>query len=204
MSKYNSQYYFVHKARDDRLPGMTPDEDTANRDFSFGRMPVGIKPLIFHNGNLDWQNKHNVKPTDPPPDYLFCGADVLVKDSVREALWQLEIPRLMIQPSIYIDHKNQWHENYWYLTFLELFDCWDRQASVFNPEPLTLGGERFDVYNYSLSEELLDKTPLAERQLFKMGGTLDPMVVVHQSMVKYFRGSGADLVPIADYGVSYP
>jgi hypothetical protein len=37
-----------------------------------------------------------------------------------------------------------------------------------------------------------------------MGGTTEGLVVVHRPFAKYFRGSGAVLVPIADYGVTYP
>lgn len=204
MSKFNKEYYFILKQQDDRIPGMTPDEDTAEREFRYTKMPIGSKPLVFHNGKLDRQLAKNIKPMDPPPDLLFCGSDVLVKDAAREALWHLEIPNLAIQPSIYIDHKNVWHENYWYLTFLEVLDCWDRKASTYDPESLTLGGERYEVYTYSLDEDVLSRTPLTGRQLFKMGGTTNGMLVVHQSLVKYFRGSGADLISVAEYGVSYP
>lgn len=206
MNKYDREYFFVLRPMgDERLPAMTADEDTARRRFGFTRIPVGSKPLVFHNGALDFQRDRGIKPTDPPPDILFCGSDVLIKDAPREALWPLDIPNLAIQPAIYIDHNNKWHENYWYLTFLELFDCWDREHSVFDPDPLTLGDEsRFDVYQYSLDDALLDKIPLEQRRLFKMGGTLDGMVVVHVSLAKHFKGSGAVLVPIADYGVTFP
>jgi hypothetical protein len=54
-----------------------------------------------------------------------------------------------------------------------------------------------------LNENLLDDTPLAARLLFKMGGTLNNMVTVHESLVDLFRVKGVDIVPIADFGVSY-
>lgn len=205
MSALNSEYYFLLKQQDDRIFGITPGDDTVKQNFGFERMPVGSKPLVFHNGNLDWQIANRVKPMNPPPDILFSGSDVLIKDQVREAIWSLELPNLAIQPSIYIDHNSKWHENYWYLTFLELFDCWDRKNSIYRPKPIDVDGNLiYNVRQYSLDDDLLEKTPIDARRLFKMGGTLDGMVVVHQSLAKYFRGSGAYLVPIADYGVTYP
>ena len=67
-----------------------------------------------------------------------------------------------------------------------------------------MGGERYELDAYSLNDEILENTPLEARRLFKMGGTTEGLVVVHRSFAKYFRGSGAVLVPIADYGVTYP
>jgi hypothetical protein len=144
-------------------------------------------------------------PRDPPPDLLFHGSDILVKDALREKLLSLEIPNVVLQPAIYVDHKDGWHEDYWYTTFLELFDCWDRTASSYRPKPVEIDDVRlYNVREYSLNDELLEKVPLDSRRLFKMGGTLDGDVVVHVSLAENFRLSGAVLIPIAEYGVSFP
>lgn len=200
MTKYDDQYYFILKGQDERLPAMSPDDDTASLDFDSEEMPIGSKPLVFYNGSLDFQRSNKIKPLDTPPDILFYGADIIIKDEVREALLPLEILNLVIQPAIYIDHNDNWHENYWYLTFLELFDCWDREKSEFLPSQYEMHG----VSKYFLNDRLLDKTPLKDRLLFKMGATSDGFVVVHQSLTKHFKGSGAVLIPIADFGVKYP
>jgi hypothetical protein len=206
VSKYDSQYYFILADQDERIPSMTPDEDTSRKPFTSEQLPLHTKPLIFHNGSLDYQKRHRIAPMDPPPDLLFGGSDILVKDALREKLLPMEIPNLAIQPAIYIDHKNNWHEDYWYLTFIELFDCWDRDHSSFRPKPIDFddGVLLYNVHEYSLNEELLDRTPLESRRLFKMGSTLDGFVVAHVSVAKHFRLSGAVLVPIAEYGVSFP
>jgi hypothetical protein len=204
MTKFDSQYYFILKDRDERMPEMTPDEDTSRKPYTSEQLPLHTKPLIFYNGSLDYQKHDRTTPIDPPPDLLFDGSDILVKDALREKLLPLEIPDLAIQPAIYVDHKNNWHEDYWYLTFLQLFDCWDRDNSTFDPEPHTFGGMRYEVDIYSLDDELLDKTPLESRRLFKMGGTTEGLVVAHSSIAKHFRLSGAVLVPISDFGVTYP
>lgn len=199
MTKFDNQYFFILREKNDRLPDMTPDEDTATLDYDSEEMALGSKPFVFYNGSLDFQISNKIKPVDQPPDILFDGSNILVKDETREALLPLEIPDLVIQPAIYIDHNDEWHENYWYLTFLELFDCWDRKKSEFRPSKHDMHG----VTRYCLDDELLDKTPIKERRLFKMGGTSDGFVVVHQSLAKHFKGSGAELVPVADFGVKY-
>ena len=62
----------------------------------------------------------------------------------------------------------------------------------------------YDVYQYSLNDELLENTPLEQRRLFLMGKTMDPLVTVHRSIAGLFERSGADLVPLLDWGVTYP
>lgn len=204
MSKFDQDYFFVLKERDERLPFMTPDDDTSRKPYTSELLPLHTKPLVFHNGSLEYQQQNRIPPSDPPPDLLFHGSDILVNDSLRDKLLSLEIPNLAIQPAIYIDHNNKWHEDRWYLTFLELSDYWSRIDSTYDPEPLTLGGNRYQIYSYSLDDEKLNKIPIESRRLFKMGGTTDGLLVVHVSIAAHFRLSGAVLVPIAEYGVSYP
>ena len=182
---------------------MTPDMDTGVRPFMSSRLPFGEKPLIFHNGSLEMQREYGVRPIDPPPDLLFHATDVLVKGDVREKLLHYEIPNLSMYPAIYIDHKDVWHENYWYLTFLEKFDCWDRKYSEYSVEASPMRGAHF-VDRYSLNDELLENTPLEQRRLFLMGKTMLPLVTVHRSIAGLFERSGADLVPLLDWGVTYP
>ncbi|WP_432721152.1 hypothetical protein R0381_002671 [Jeongeupia wiesaeckerbachi] len=203
MSKYNKDYYFILKPQDERLPEMTPDEDTASTRYRFTVLPVGSKPLIFRNGALDYQNTAKLKQIDPPPTILFDGSNILVRDEIRDRLVGLDISDLAIQPAIYIDHKNEWHENYWYLTFTKYFECWDRKTSVY--DVVDLEDEiRHEVYTYSLDDEKIESVQLKDRQLFKMGGTMEGNVVVHKSIASLFSIDGAVLVPIADFGVTYP
>ena len=203
MNAFNKEYFFILLPGDESIPRLTPDEDTVAKPYQWEVLPIGGKPLIFYNGAYDWQRDRDIIPRDPPPDVLFDGADLVVIDRIADALRDWEIPNLAIQPAIYIDHKDDWHENYWFLTFTKMFDCWDRNESKYDPKPMT-DPLRYFVDVYSLNEGLLQKTPLAERRLFKMGGTSMGFIVAHQSIVDLFRVEGVDIVLITDYGVNYP
>lgn len=197
MSDFNSQYFFLRRSKDETLPRVATDIDAG--PYLLEPYTPGDKPLMFKNTALEFQLEHGIRPTETPPDFLFEGCDVLVKTTTRNELLAYEIPDLSIYPAVYVDHNDVWHEDYWFLTFLNEFDCWDRERSVYNPEPLSI----LNVYNvrcFHLNEKLLRETPIENRQLFKMGGALDEMIVVHSSMADLFKGTGATLVPISDYG----
>ncbi|NVM79945.1 hypothetical protein FHW83_005787 [Duganella sp. SG902] len=199
----DNEYYFIRKPDDDRLPFLVPDENTEDRCFRFEPQPQGSPPLVFHNGWRDLQRKNKI--VGVTPDILFAGADLVVRDAIRERLLEHRIPSMHMHPVVYIDNAGQWHEDFWYLTFADRFDCWDRTTSEFDEEspPIRLGGFQLqEVYTYCLDEELMRQTPLDNRRLFKMGGDLNAFVVCHSSLSHIFRGngtSGASLMAIADY-----
>ncbi|MCL2549405.1 MAG: hypothetical protein FWE78_00410 [Methanimicrococcus sp.] len=218
MSAFDKEYFFILMPEDESLPFMTPDKDTVTKQYDWEIMPAGLKPLIFYNGVLDFQKGKKIKPISSPPEVLFNGSNLVVIERIADELAELDIPDLAIQPAIYIDHKDDWHENYWFLTFTTRFDCWDRKNSRYDPDPVgpkpplrvvhTYSIDNlqpmYGVYTYSFNESLLRKTPLKKRRLFKIGGTTDGFVVVHKSVADLFRVKWVDVVPIADYGVSYP
>jgi hypothetical protein len=204
MSAFDKEYFFLFRPDDKYLPALTPSTDTAKKGATYKVQPLGSKPFIFYNCLIDRQKERNTIPDDSPPDVLFDGSNLVVCDRIKDKLADLEIPNLAIQASIYIDHKNKWHENYWYLTFTELFDCWDRKNATYNPEPIDTEPLLYSVYTYSLNDKLLKDIPLPTRLLFKMGGTTDGNVTVHESLADLFRVKGVDVVPITDFGVSYP
>jgi hypothetical protein len=201
MSKFNKEYFFLNRTDDDRIPILTPDEDTVAKSYSYKVLPMGQKPFIFYTGALDLQRERQIEPADPS-DVLFSGSDVLVREKIADKLWEeYDIPNLAIQPAIYIDHKNKWHEDFWFLTFTDEFDCWDREHSTYEPD---IGPPDYGLYTYSLNEKLLNDTPLVARLLFKLGGTFDGLLTVHESLADLLRVEGVDIVPITAFGVSCP
>lgn len=202
MTDYDSEYFFILKPDNDRLPSLVPDTNTEDRQFRFQAQPMGSAPLIFVNGWKEHDKQKRVAGLTP--DILFPGADLIVRTPIREKLLAYDIPNLSIHPAVYIDDEDKWHEDFWYLTFTEMFDCWDRETSDYDQDepPIRLGGyELHQVYSYNLNKELLDRTPLQDRLLFKMGGTLDGYVVCHKSLCSIFRAGagGAELQSVADY-----
>lgn len=202
MSNYDDEYYFIEKPKQTpELPSLVPDTNTEDLNFRFEAMPFNAPPLVFHNGWSDRRRRDNIK--EVAADVLFEGANLMVRTKVREELLHLNIPHLSMHPSVFVDKDGKWHEDYWYLCFTERFDCWDRNHSTFEDEPLEMGGMKlFSVYTYALNRKLLDETPLRERLLFKMGGTQDGYVTCHESVARIFRrngSSGATLSRISDY-----
>jgi len=203
MGNYDQEYFFIRKKDDDRLPSLTPDENTVARRYSFEPQPVGSAPFMFFDGGADYDRKLGIVPVKDLPDILFDGVDMLVREHIRDALLALDLPGLHIHPAVFVDADKNWHEDYWFLAFPDCLDCWDRGLSHFEDNPVELGGFKlYSIYTYALDATVLDKIPLNQRLLFKMGGTLDPFIVCHQDIAAIFRGnghSGARLVSIPDY-----
>jgi len=202
--KYEHEYYFVCMPENKSRPYLTPDSDTEDRQFRFTAQPIDSPPLVFFNGAKDFQKKHSIPSQKNITDILFDGADMLIRGHVREVLLAKNIPNLYMHPAIYIHDDDTRHKDFWYVTFTERFDCWDRGSSNYEKEPTATrgGSELFLVYDYSLDSDLLDRTPLEQRLLFKMGGTIDGYIVCHESLAHLFRQggkSGAELTLISDY-----
>ena len=187
MNDYDQQYYFIRLADNDGLPFLTPDVNTEDREFRYQRQAMGSPPLVFFNGSKEFQQKRHIPSVKVPPDILFEGSNLVVCSRIREALLEFDIAHLHMHPAIYIHDDGKWHEDYWYMTFTEQFDCWDRVNSTYEEEPLEMGGMKMhSVYTYSLNKELLDKIPLEKRLLFEMGGTQDGYTVCHRSLLRLF------------------
>lgn len=202
---YESEYFFICKIKsNDRIPSLKPDLNTSNRNYDFEALPIGQPPLRFLNAWKDDNVRQGISSITP--DVLFDGTNLVVVDTIRERLLDYNFPNLHIYPAIYVDDRDRWHEDRWFLTFTERFDCWDRNTSDYDQEgpPIQLGGlEYHQVYSYKFDGELLRKTPLEQRLLFKLGGTLDAYIVAHESVLTKLFGppgqNGAEYIRVADY-----
>jgi hypothetical protein len=203
MNDYDRQYYFVQEADNEWLPSLTPDENTVDRHYSFEPQPSGSAPFIFFDGGADYDRKLGIVSLRELPDILFDGFNLLVRSHIRTALMALDLPCVHMHPAVFVDAYQTKHEGYWFLAFPERLDCWDRSVSDFEDEPLELGGFKlYSIYTYSLDAAVLDRIPLRQRRLFKMGGVLAAYIVCHEDIAAIFRGngdSGAKLVAIPDY-----
>jgi hypothetical protein len=200
-SKYDEEYFFILKNDDNaRLPTLKADKNTAARNFYYQPIPTGSAPLIFFNGYREEFREDGV--ADDAVDILFAGANFAVRDPIRERLLTFNIPHITMHPAVYIDDRDTWHEDFWFVAFDRRFDCWDRARSEYDPDPLEIGGHKmYSIYQYVLDDRVLDATPLEQRLLFQMGGTDDELVLCHRSLAPIFRqegASGAVLKPVRD------
>jgi hypothetical protein len=202
MKSYDEDYFLIQQdEEDDCIPSLKADKNTAARRYEYEPAPMGSAPFIFSNGFKEEFKKAGTK--DKVADVLFAGATFMVRDHIREKLLALQLPGVTLHPSVYIDDSGEWHEDFWFVTIHEMFDCWDRQHSVYDPDPIEIGKSKiYSVSKYVLDSDLLDKTPLQHRLLFQLGGTLDGWVVCHKSLAPIFRQnghSGATLTPVSEF-----
>lgn len=206
MKKYEQQYYFLRPSKsNDSIPVLTPEENTSKINYDFEKFPIDCPPFVFFNGAKEYDKKQKIKSMKKVPSILFCGSDLLVPGTVREALSKLNISDLHMHPAVYLHDDGKWFVDYWYMAFLKRFDCWSREESDYEKDepPVRLGGfELHQVYRYSLNNELLGSMPESERLLFKMGGTLLPFIVCHESVLSVFQTSdktGMDFIRVDEY-----
>lgn len=198
MQDYDKEYYSISKPmRSPRLPSLVPDQNTEGRGFDTMAQPIGSGPFVSFNGRKDYNSENGIFSL--APSIMFAGSDLVVVDAIREKLLLAEIPNLSMHPAVYIDDKDVWHENRWFLTFTSEFDCWDREKSDYAKNTVKVGGaELFDVYEFRLDSKVMAKTPLESRRLFKIGGTVDPQIFCHKSLSSIFSGNGESGVQLTN------
>jgi hypothetical protein len=190
MTDYDREYFFLRKPDAARFPFLFPDENTQDRDYQYARQAPDSPPLIFTNAWADENKRRRISTVTPK--VLFDGTDIAVHTSIYEQLIALDLPGVYMHPSVYIDDDGIRHHDYWYLTFPVRFNCWDRQTSRVDDTPIDLGDEMlYQVFAYRLDKKRLDQTPLRHRLLFKMGGTIDPFLVCHESIRSLFSADDA-------------
>lgn len=202
MANFDQEYFFIRKPRKDpKVPFLVPDASTENRHFESNQEPVSSPPLVFLNGYKKENKKSGI--VAQTTDIMFVGADFIVCTAMRDKLLVRDLPTLFMHPAIYIDDKDKWHEEYWFLTFPKTFDCWDRTMSRYDKEaPIEVDDEKiYGVSSYRLDPAVIKKTPLERRLLFKMGGDLSNNIVCHQSLLHIFTAgghSGANIISLAE------
>ncbi|ODS22311.1 hypothetical protein AB835_14895 [Candidatus Endobugula sertula] len=131
----------------------------------------------------------------------------MVTTDIRKALLDLDISDFFTHPAVYIHADDEWYEDYWFCTFTEEFDCWDRdksdyraqsERSVVRHKELGLVGENHFIFKYRLNEHLLDETPLNETLFFKMGGG-SGKVTCNKSIKHLFENEGTQLTLVEEW-----
>ncbi|MBL4898702.1 MAG: hypothetical protein JKX76_03525 [Colwellia sp.] len=199
MSNYEDQYYIaIEPAGEDHIFPI-PDQKTADRNYEYLKLPMGEKPLFFHNSQQEKDVRRNI--VRPLSDVLFDGNDLIVTDSIRNKLIQHEINGLQLYPAVYIDDKNHWHENYWHLCFYERLNCLDKAHSSIDGD---IDRTKFNVEvdQFRLEKNVLDAITEEKRLLFKISGVSMGYIFVHQLIVDFFEKnnlSGIRFFKVVDF-----
>jgi len=187
MNRFNEEYYIAVEPKGDNQPYVIADKKTAARGYHYTKLPEGKPPLFFFNRNKEKDlasgNKWAITPV------LETGGDFLVSDYIANELMMYEIDGLQLYPAVYIDDDDNWHEEYWFLTFFEKFRYWDSKNSEFMK--IDSSDSEFDaeIDKYCLDESKLSLIPEEQRLIFKMGGVGDPYVFFHKKMVDLFTST---------------
>lgn len=205
MSKYDQLYSIAFPRY--HLAGcvlLKPDKATRLARYGERRIPPG-KPLIFTNAYPDrfGPGKHPETLTD----VHFRGAHMMAREWFKDFLAQFDIDDLQLYPSIYIDTSGNYHDGYWFLNITEELDCWDRVDSDYEEPDIDEDDEDADlefptIARYSLDARILDRIPEEQRLIFRMGGTDDPLVFIHNKVRQFLEqrsATGIRLFRVTDY-----
>lgn len=194
----DKEYYVLERPARDEVSLLSATRNTASENFrKYGQ--YFSKPLFFTN---DWRAE-NVKAgvLEEQSHILFNGNDILISKEVIEVLKLLDIQDVDFTSAIYIDDKDQYHEDYYFVRFKEKVDCWSRLDSDYNKKPRASSGLHY-VYSYSLDDEILQRINLKSRFMFKMGGTSLSLCFVHKTLAEELLKLGTPvdyLTPVLDY-----
>ncbi|BCE02029.1 imm11 family protein [Marinicellulosiphila megalodicopiae] len=180
MSKYDEEYYVLRRFRDDEsIPSLAPDKNTNNRGYTIGRVE-GNSPLVFFNSIKDYQLQTNLE--ENIGEILFDSSYLLISDKVYKKIVLKNLP-LDFTPAIYIDNKEKWHEEYWYVRVTKNIDCWCREHSEYSKKSIEATGAHH-IYCYVLDEKVLDKIEEKDRLIFEMDKSAMGDIVIHKSLME--------------------
>ena len=188
MSKYNEQYYIIEKPFGENSLYIKADQKTANRGYHYKKTPFGEAPFFFHNSYKDRDKQEQIRRQ--LTDIIVHGSGLLINNQVRDELKYLEVDGMQIYPSVYIDDDNEWHEDYWYLSFYEDLNCLDKENAEIDMDDFDDDDDDVEVSKFSLADDALDKIPEERRLLFKIGGVNMPYIFIHRKIADLFIQKG--------------
>ncbi len=179
MNRYDNEYYIVHEPEGEEHVFPMASKNTASRKYTYKKNDRISEPFIFYNGDKASDNKKNFH------GIILDGVNLIISKNIRESIAAENTIGLQYNDSIYIDNDAKWHENLWYLTFYQKSFYLDVVHSEALRGDLSTYGHNssMTINKYSLDSSMLDNIPLAERLLFKIGGTSLGYVFIHESLV---------------------
>lgn len=178
-------YYIAMDHEGEQYPVLQPDDDTAGRPFRSQKLS-GSTPLRFRDALKNERQKTG--GAELITDIMFCGANLVVKNNVKDVLAPLNLQGLQIYPAVYIDNQNHWHDDYWYLNFYEPLDCLDKtRFEGDEPDDINDPFDFYDVDRYALDQDKLSKAGRERSLMFKIARTTLGYIFLHESVADEFR-----------------
>ncbi|WP_199611055.1 imm11 family protein [Flocculibacter collagenilyticus] len=204
MNKYDDEYYIILNDYHDQTLYVDALQKSADRRYRYKKLTLGQEPLFFENGYKEEAIEKGINL--PVTDVLMDGVTPIITTKLRDKIKHIDFKVMQLYPSVYIDDKDKWHENYWCMNFWEEVDYWDKEKSKLsktsrkrlatNPNAVVI-----DIYKYVLDVEKLDKVPLAERLIFKIDRGMG-YIFIHQSIADILmeeNPTGIKLVKVSDF-----
>ncbi|MGF1743058.1 hypothetical protein L4C34_18730 [Vibrio profundum] len=201
MSNYNEKYYIVfEKHSDDTLYLVTHDRSDY-RNYEYTKLVYG-EPMFFENS---YKDKDLIRGVSRPIKKAHLDVTYpIVSDEIKRSLGEVENRTFQFYPSIIVDDKGGYHDDYWVFNVFNQLDALDLdkcRIDDFDPDESC-----HDIEKYFLSSEKLSLIPESERLVFMPDYSDVGHVMVHESLVKVFKDHNVDtlnFVKVSDWVMGY-
>lgn len=200
MSNYEDQYYLVDERYDGDTLYLSALQRTENRDYDFEEMRLGDEPLYFENAYKD--KDIAAGKARPLMSAHMNMSYLIINDELRKKIDDGSIYQGKLYPSVIIDDKDQYHDEYWFFNIygeLDVLDCKESEIQDYDPDD-----KRHNVAKYKLKKTVLDKIPEDQRLVFMMPNTETKITFVHQKVVEAFEGLKVDNIRFHKLSEWYP
>ena len=199
MKKIQDQYFIIKKPLADEYPNLKVDKTFARTRFKISMPSAEDETLKFTNRWRDDNHRDNI--TETIEDVLFNGVYFLIRDNLYQKFQEKKLYKTGYYPSVYIDDKDQWHEDYWFVTVLNELDCWCRKKSDYDTKNVFSDGS-CSINKIVLDEEIINSIPLEKRKIFKLGKSMPSRILVHESLADIILSTNVTpecLISLSDY-----
>ncbi|MGF1743060.1 hypothetical protein L4C34_18740 [Vibrio profundum] len=187
MNQYNDQYYIVfEKYSDDTLYLVTHDRSDY-RNYEYTKL-VYEEPMFFENG---YKDKDLIRGVSRPIKNAHLDVTYpIISDEIKRSLGEVENRTFQFYPSIIVDDKGDYHDDYWLFNIFE-------QLDVLDIDKCHIRNYRSDrdvqkIQKYYLSNEKVSLIPLEGRLVFMPEYSDVGHVMIHESLVRKIKGHNVD------------
>ena len=197
MSQYNDQDYIIFKTYDENTLYLKPQKHSAMRDYEYTKLSGG-EPMFFENAYREEDLARGIEK--PIKQAHMSIAYPVFSDAIRQSLGSIENDSFQIYPSVIVDDKDVYHDDYWVFNIFEEIDVLNlEKCSIDDFEP---DEEEQSISEYYLDDDKLSAIPEKERLVFMPKFTDYPHIMVHERVVNAFKKHNVDtlkFVKVSDW-----